>query len=240
MVRYLSLASLIYNGEKEVGSDQLFKKKKFRRTKDLARVKAKKSPYTTIAIVCEDSHSSPTYFKALIKYFRLNTANVRIVPSKGSAPISVVDHAIEIARTTAGIDHIACVFDRDTHESYERALNKLNKHKSKRNDKSKPIYKTITSTPCYEIWLLLHFCYTTKAYSASGTRSAGDNLISDLVKHLVAYNKNNTDWFGEIINNLETAIKHAKQLQKHNYSTNSTNPSTNIHELVEFLTELKK
>lgn len=97
MVHYLFLASLIYNGEKGVGSDQLFKKKKFRRTKDLARVKAKKAPYATIAIVCEDSQSSPAYFKELIKYFRLNTANVRIVPSKGSAPISVVDHAIERA-----------------------------------------------------------------------------------------------------------------------------------------------
>gem|GEM_PF-6540014 len=49
------LVSLIYNGEKGVSSDQLFKKKKFRKTKDLARTKEKKSPYATIAIVCEDS-----------------------------------------------------------------------------------------------------------------------------------------------------------------------------------------
>jgi len=78
------------------------------------------------------------------------------------------------------------------------------------------------------------------ANSASGAKSAGDNLTSDLRKHLAIYKKNAVDWFSEIINNLEIAIKHAKQLQKHNSSTNSTNPSTNIHELVEFLIGLKK
>lgn len=240
MARYLSLVSLIYNGEKSVGSDQLFKKKKFRRTKDLARAKAKKSPYATIAIVCEDSKSSPSYFNELKKHFRLNTANIIIAPSKGSAPINVVDHAIELAKNTPDIDHVACVFDRDTHESFERAISKLNDFKPKRNDKSKPIYKAITSTPCYEVWLLLHFCYTTKAYSASEGKSAGDNLTSDLRKHLTSYKKNTIDWFGKIINNLEVAHSNAKKLQKHNSSTNSTNPSTNIHELVEFLTRLKK
>src|SRR3990167_2558481 len=240
MAHCLSLVSLIYNGEKGVGSDQLFKKKKFRKTKDLARTKAKKSPYATIAIVCEDSKSSPSYFNELKKHFRLNTANIIVVPSKGSAPINVVDYAIEMAKNTPDIDHIACVFDRDTHESYERAISKLKAYKPNRTDKSKPIYRAITSTPCYEIWLLLHFCYTTKAYSASGAKSAGDYLTSDLRKHLASYKKNAIDWFDKIINNLEMAIKHAKQLQKHNSSTSSTNPSTDMHELIEFLTGLKK
>ncbi|MBV8801714.1 MAG: RloB domain-containing protein [Gammaproteobacteria bacterium] len=151
-----------------MSSDQLFKKKKFRSANELARSKAKKSPYATIAIVCEDSKSSPSYFNELKKYFRLNTANIIVVSSKGSAPINVVDQAIELAKNTHDIDYVACVFDRDTHESYERAVNKLNGFKSKPTDKSKPIYWAITSTPCYEIWLLLHFCYTTKAYSAIG------------------------------------------------------------------------
>lgn len=223
-----------------MGSDQLFKKKKFRTAKELARTKAKKSPYPTIAIVCEDSKSSPSYFNQLKKYFRLNTANIIVVSSKGSAPINVVNHAIEMAKNTPDIDHIACVFDRDTHESYERAVKKLNEVNLNRNDKSKPIYRAITSTPCYEIWLLLHFCYTTKGYSASGTKSAGDNLISDLLKYLASYKKNTAEWFSETINNLQIAIKNARQLHHHNISTKSTNPSTDIHELVEFLIGLKK
>ena len=223
-----------------MGSDQLFKKKKFRKANELARSKAKKSPYETIVIVCEDSKSSPSYFNELKKHFRLNTANIIVVSSKGSAPINVVDYAIEMAKNNPDIDHIACVFDRDTHESYERAISKLRAFKPNRTDKSKPIYRTITSTPCYEIWLLLHFCYTTKAYGANGIKSAGDNLISELCTHLPSYKKNVIAWFSEIISRLDVAIKNAKQLQKENALTRSTNPSTDIHELVEFLMGLKK
>jgi hypothetical protein len=222
-----------------VGSDKLFQKKKFRNAKQLARHKAKKAPYETILIVCEDSKSSPNYLSEIIKYFRLNTANVIVMPSKGSAPISVVDYSIEIAKSKPLIDHVACVFDRDEHESYERAINKLENHKPKRSDKSKPIYKAIVSTPCFEIWPLLHFCYTTKAYGSSKNKTAADNLINDLIKKLPYYNKNNARWFKDVIDKLNTAIKNAKQLQKHNSETSSTNPETNMHELVEYLINLK-
>ena len=218
-----------------MGSDKLFQKKKFRNANDLARQKAKRSPYKTILIVCEDSKSSPNYFNEIKKYFRLNTANVIVMPSKGSAPISVVEHSIEIARKTPLIDRIVCVFDRDNHESYERAINKLKNHKPKRNDKSKSIYKAIVSTPCFEIWLLLHFCYTTKTYSSSGNKSAAEILISDLLKELPSYNKSVTHWFNDVIEKLNTAIKYAKQLQEHNNKTSSTNPATNMHELIEYL-----
>lgn len=223
-----------------MSSDQLFKKKKIRKVKELARSKAKKSPYATIAIICEDSKSSPTYFNELKKHFRLNSANIIVISSKGSAPISVVDYAIKMAKDRPGIDHMACVFDRDAHESYERAISKLDKFKSNRYDKSKPVFRAITSTPCYELWLLLHFCYTTKAYTTNGSKSGADNLVIDLCKHLASYKKNTTVWFGEIVSNLDTAIKHAKRLQAHNTKTDTTNPSTNLHELIEFLIGLKK
>ncbi|HVE43834.1 MAG TPA: RloB family protein [Gammaproteobacteria bacterium] len=221
-----------------MSASHVSQKKKFRKTNELARRKAKKSPYATIAIICEDSKSSPSYFNKLKSHFRLNTANVIIASSKGSAPINVVNHAIGMTKNTPEIDYVACVFDRDTHESYERAINKLDELKS--TNKNKSIYWAITSTPCYEIWLLLHFCYTTKSYHASGTKSAGDNLIADLCNYLNLYKKNTTTWFSELINKLDAAIKNAKQLQEHNFLTKSTNPSTNMHILVEFLIRLKK
>jgi hypothetical protein len=223
-----------------VGSDQLFKKRKFRNAKELAREKAKKSPYATIAVVCEDSKSSPSYFNKVKEHFRLNTANIIIAPSRGSAPINVVEHAIEMAKKTPDIDHVFCVFDRDTHESYERAVSKLNGIKPRRSDKSKPTYKLIASVPCYEIWLLLHFCYTTKPYSASGSKSAADNVITDLLKCFPLYKKNNAEWFNEVIGKLSVAIENAKRLHQHKISTKSENPSTDIYELVEFLLQLKK
>jgi len=124
MARFLSLANSSYRNGAGFVSDKLFQKKKSRHKKDLARKEAKRSPYETILIACEDSKSSPNYLSEIRKYFRLNTANVIVMPSKGSAPISVVEYSIEIAKTMPQIDRIACVFDRDNHESYERAINK--------------------------------------------------------------------------------------------------------------------
>jgi hypothetical protein len=213
---------------------------RFRTTKDLARNKAKKAPYKTALIVCEDSKSCPNYLQEVRKYYRLHTTNVIVVPSKGSAPISVVDHAIEIARTTPDIDYVICVFDRDAHASYTQAINKLQNHKPKRSDKSKPEFCAITSTPCYELWLLLHFRYSTKSYSPSGSKSAADNLIKDLLVELPSYLKSTTVWFNEIIDKQTKAITYAKQLQKHNETTQSTNPSTNMHQLIELLMNIKK
>lgn len=218
-------------------SDKLFQKKKSRNEKDLARKEAKKSPYETILIVCEDSKSSPNYLREIIKYFRLNTANVIVIPSKGSAPISVVEHSIEIAKTMPQIDRVACIFDRDDHESYKRAINKLN-NQPEPSDKT-PVYKAIASTPCFEIWLLLHFLYTTRIYSSGGNKSAAQHLTNDLLKELPSYSKNNTRWFNDLIDKQKIAITNAKRLQKHNKTTNSKNPATNMHELIEYLISLK-
>lgn len=175
-----------------MGSDKLFQKKKFRREKELARKKANKEPYETLLIVCEDSKSSPNYFKEIIRHYKLNTANVNIQPSKGSAPISVVEHALEFSRTTP------------------------------------------------DLGLLLHFIYTTKSYRNTGNKSAAEMLIKDLEKALPNYNKGTTVWFKELLPKLNTAIQHAKRLEKHNQSSNSSNPSTNIYELAEYLISLKE
>jgi hypothetical protein len=222
-----------------VGSDQIFKKKNFRKANELARSRAKKSAYATVTIVCEDSKSSPAYFNELKKYFRLNTANIIVVPSKGSAPISVVDHAIEIAKNTDSIDRVACVIDHDNHESLKRAVNKLKTYKPKDDDKSKPIYQAIVSTPCFEIWLLLHLRYSTKMYISSGKKSAAQCLIDDLLTVLPAYKKNTIDWFDDLSDKINIAIKNAKKLQVYNKKTDSINPGTNMHELIEYLMKLK-
>jgi len=87
--------------------------------------------------------------------------------------------------------------------------------------------------------LLLHFCYTSKAYQQTGNKTAADNVISDLKKHLPSYEKSRINWFDELISKIDAALKHANQLQTHNIKTNSQNPATNVHELIEHLKNLK-
>lgn len=222
-----------------MGSESLFYKKKIRKEKDLQRRKSTKDPYETIWIICEDSKSVPYYFKECIRHFRLNTANVIVVPSKGSAPISVVEHAIKTGREIADIDQIACVFDQDNHESFERAINTISNHKPKQKDKSKPKYLIITSVPCFEIWLLLHYRLTTKPFLPARNKSAAELLISVLQKDIPNYTKNSTIWFTNLKDRIDDAIKNAKQLDKQNKSDEFSNPSTKIHLLIEHLRSLK-
>jgi hypothetical protein len=112
-----------------VASDQLFYKNKIRDSKAYARSKVKKSPYEVLHIICE-GQTECFYIKALIKFCRLNTANVFVGVSTGSAPISIIEEAFKNAKDHPDIDRFICVFDRDNHESYQRALEKLRDHKS--------------------------------------------------------------------------------------------------------------
>ncbi|HDZ61640.1 MAG TPA: RloB domain-containing protein [Nitrospirae bacterium] len=80
----------------------------------------------------------------------------------GSSPISVVKHSKERyneeKRTGDAFDRVFCVFDKDSHESYTRALDEVEKAKPKN------IFKAITSIPCFEYWLLLHYEFSTKPF----------------------------------------------------------------------------
>lgn len=224
-----------------MGADKLFNKKKERDAKDLARRAAKKSPYESALIVCEGEKTEVNYLKELIRHHRLNTANIEVLPSaKGSAPISIIEFAIELAESREGIDQVFCVFDRDDHESYLTAVNKIKHHKSDRKAKSKPKHHAITSTPCFEIWPLLHFTYTTKAYTASGNRSACDSLVTDLRQHINDYAKNILGLFERINQRQGFAIKNAEKLKNDNINTGSKNPDTDVHELIEYLITLTK
>ena len=223
-----------------MGSDKLFQKKKMRSAQELSRQKAKRSPYELMHIICE-GQTEYGYIKTLIQFYRLNTANVTVSTGQGSAPISIIEEGFELAKSQSGIDRIIFVFDRDNHESYGRAINHVASHKHSRNDKSKPLYDIITSTPCFEIWLLLHFRLTTKVYNKSGNKTPADHLITDLRQNITHYQKTGVgQWFEQVQPLIETAIKNSMLLAAHNKKANSTNPSTNFHELIYLFKTLKK
>jgi hypothetical protein len=56
---------------------------------------------------------------------------------------------------------------------------------------------------------------------------------------LPSYKKNAKAWLKDLIDKLDTAIKNSKKLQEHNNKTASTNPATNMHEMIEYLMTLK-
>ena len=61
----------------------------------------------------------------------------------------------------------------------------------------------IKSDPCFELWFLNHFCFSTKEYSSN------KELINDLKKYIVDYQKN-YDYFDLLEDKTETAVRNSK------------------------------
>lgn len=125
------------------------------------------------------------------------------------------------------VDKAFCIFDMDV-EPYKLKQKEEAIKFAKENN-----IVVLTSTPCFELWYLLHFDYTTK-----------EMTNSQVIKNLSLYCKNyqkNIDIFDVLYPNVDKAIKNAKQLEKfiveaNNFgNSNRVNPRTEVYKLVEYL-----
>ncbi len=218
-----------------MGSDQLFHKRKAKTALSLKRKKAKRSSYDLVLIVCEGEKTEPNYFRSLIDDLQLNTANIVIAKNTaGSSPGTVVDFALAEYKKQKEYDRVYCVFDKDQHANYENALDKIRRVRPGKGHLILPI----TSVPCFEFWLLLHFAYTTKQFD-TGPGSICANVISDLKDYLPRYEKGDGDIYQAIKDKQEAAMTNSKRVKRHCVAAGTDMPSTNIHELVKYLRHLK-
>ncbi|RTJ57526.1 RloB family protein [Campylobacter jejuni] len=191
-----------------MGTDDLHKKRK---TKIRDR-KPKRQENEVILIVCEGEKTEKNYLNRLKDFFNLSNVSINIISGKDSDPLKIVKFAKEKNKGNS-YDKIYCVFDKDTHSDFNKARQECEKYK----------FEAITSNPCFEFWILLHFTYTTKSFS---TNSPCNELIeSDLKKHIKDYKKDYN--FTNIIKqNLNTAIantqKANKEAEKNNYESSYT------------------
>jgi hypothetical protein len=154
--------------------------------------------------------------------------------------MSVVAFAEEKWEADKSFDKIYCVIDRDSHTNFPDAIEKV-KDISGRAGNPVPI-EVIPSYPCFEIWLLLHFHYSSKPYQKCGKKSGCDCVVKDLraVTCLPNYQKNASETYAKTKAKLNIAIKHSKRLlANHAKYKSDLNPSTQIHKLVEHLQKMK-
>jgi hypothetical protein len=221
-----------------MGTDNIFHKRKARKIYELRRQKAKCAPYDRVLIVCEGEKTEPNYFKRLREKLRLKTANIVIVDDKsGVDPLKVVNFAIEkyLNEYKKGykFNRIYCVFDKDRHATYNTALKKVDI--SSRLKGGATLY-AITSVPCFEVWILLHFEYTTRPFCAAGIGASHCATVeTQLKKHIPNYLKGKPDIHDIVTEKLPNALRNAKQLTDFHENSGTDNPSTNVHELIEYL-----
>lgn len=211
--------------------------RKPRAARAFRRKEAVREPYDVVLIVCEGEKTEPSYLKGLQKDCRLSSANITVCPGDGNDPVSIVKYALkEYRRANEIYDRVFCVFDRDGHVNYQAALNRI--ASSSLGKKGK--LEAITSVPCFELWILLHFVFTTAPFVAASGRSACDKVIAAIREHMPEYQKALADLFARLQPRVDTAVTHGARLAQHNRETQSENPATKIHELVKYLRVLKK
>jgi len=193
-----------------------------------------REPYDTILIVCEGEKTEPNYFKGLITACRLSGARIKVMHPPATDPMSLV----QFGETQLGNhDRVFCIFDRDGNdEGFRQAVRKIENSEAGRAGR----FHAITSVPCFELWVLLHFRYTAAPFTAVGRASACQRVLNAVREHLPDYAKGDGEIYRWIEPRTNAALRHANRLEAERAGAAFDNPSTRMHRLVEYLRTLKQ
>ena len=193
-------------------------------TKPRGKVTKRRKPI--ILIATEGKNKTETiYFNNLNSFGKYS-----IVFCKGNYTdpintVKVLDKEIKKIKEQRIEDKAYCVFDTDVDISKNDQITKAKALASKTK------IELIISNPCFEVWYLCHYMYSTKAYNCN------EEAISKLKKYISNYNKK-TNIFSILKSNINNAISNAEKLQKYHqglgreiYSLES-NPSTEIYKII--------
>ncbi len=159
------------------------------------------------------------------------TYNITYAKGNNTDPLKLVKMLVkEIKKMELDLqdgDVAYCIFDTDIDPDKNKIIDEAIQLAKKNN------IKIITSSPCVELWFLLHYGYTTANMSS-------EEVIKRLKKFYPKYEKN-VNIYPDIIENLDKAIERAKKLEKYQLDNNrrigtvEANPNTEIYKIVEYL-----
>lgn len=209
-------------------------KGKPRQPDKLRRRAAEREPYDHVLILCVGETES-AYFQEVRSACSLRAVNVVISPdAEGQDPSRMVKTAKESqARQRAQkneYDRVWLVFDRDRFEQFETALNNCNQTG----------IDSAWSVPCFEYWLLIHFTQTDAPFRASGGLTGAQCCERALLEHVPNYKKGSPMAFQATWEHVDRAIQRAKRRLADPDWAHEKNPSTNVHEIVEYLRTLNQ
>lgn len=197
---------------------------RIRHSRSFRRKSGNKPPKSITLIVCE-GETEQEYFEAARIHFQLTTAEISIAKNtKGSAPISVVEHAEAKCAEQGGYDKIFCVFDRDGHESFGRARERISALAG-RSKRPLPIEEAV-SVPCFELWVLLHFERTDSPFNRCA------DVIPRIRAHMAGYVKADAAVARQLMPRLTEARDNASWLEGR-AQDNDYNPYTSVHRVIQ-------
>ena len=224
-----------------MGSDDLFHRRKARAGAELQRQRRERARNKRVLIVCEGTKTEPHYLRELLDDLGIRPHVVCVAPNDGTSPKSVVSHALALYekddKAGDAFDQVYCVFDRDNHTTFNAAVQRI----QALNAAGKP-FEAITSKPCFEVWLLLHFDYTDQPFHAAGKKSVGNQVVSALKTKpgFATYGKGQQGVYGQLKTKLANALNNAERLRTHNAKTGSVTPATDVDILVKAIQALAR
>ena len=228
-------------------SDGLFKRRK-KTANSMARRQASRATMRRILIVTEGEVTEVEYFESLKYLLSLGSVDLDICGKEcDSSPTAVVRYALQRAETEGahdkgGYNDVYCVFDRDTHTDFEKALSQILTANKPRSGFKGETIQAVPSYPCFEFWFLLHFTYSRAPYAAANGKTVAQVVESELRKHspFDSYAKSLTkEMLDALQTNKDKAVEHAEKAMKDSENTGEKNPSTEVHLLVKALYDLQ-
>lgn len=237
------------------GGDKLFQKNKEKVKTDFKRAINDRNTVNDVIIACEDSVSSPAYFKMiieqLIKAKKITQDSIVIVPHDGAThPTGVLanlkSYKNQYGKTYKEFDHKWIVIDRDVEKvnaGGHTAQDFNNAFSNARNRRKDLNINVAYANDAFELWYLLHFEYRTTAIIR-------DEIVQQVIKKLkeiephkfASLNRDNIKQanyakliFETLQNSQSIAIDNATRLLNsygENHNPENDNPSTTIHRVV--------
>ena len=159
------------------------------------------------------------------------TYNITYARGNNTDPLKLVKMLIkeidELKLDLQDDDVAYCIFDTDVDTNKNKIIEEAIQLARKNN------IKIITSSPCFELWFLLHYDYTTANMDS-------EEVIKRLKEYYPKYEKN-INSYPDIIKEIDLAIDRAKKLEKYQTDNNrrigtvEANPNTEVYKIVEYL-----
>ena len=242
------------------GGDKLFQRNKEKNKQDFKRKLEIREKRKDVIIACEDSVSSPEYFRQIINFLlkerKITPDSIVIVSHDGSThPTGVLDNLKNFknryGKTYKDFEHKWIVIDRDSERinggghTAEDFNNAIRNAKNKRSDLN---IEVAYANDAFELWYLLHFEYRNTAILRDEIITRVIEKLKELDEHKFSrLNKENIKQvnytkliYESLLPMQEIAISNAERLlssYREDHNPEQDNPSTTIYKLVALLRE---
>lgn len=189
-------------------------------------------------VVTEGKETEPRYFEGVRAALRaVDERKVAvIVKGTGKHTLDLLDFAVEHCRyAPETFDHVWLVYDKDDFPAFD--FDAMERKCTKLSDGSRTFH-ALWSNPCFELWPLLHFRYTSAPMSAAECqRALAQAMSTDLG---IEYRKNLDGMFGAVDDRRGEALQRAERLIAHhrglyNARSSAQNPATKVGEIFDVI-----